>query len=319
MLYVIVGVIAFLLILWVTGKMAGVMEAGRSGMSWAFVAFVCSGLVSLLFSLSGLVQYPIVFLLAVTLATIVVFAFVFQLNFIGALVTYIVSSGVSAALGFLLVVIFGLEAFYGVGDLGDEMVESGSKLEEIAVAAEEVCQCGEDVDCLGRKNKRFMQMSMSIESHLVDGVRADSTLKKYMQRALQCQMQPAPYDPSKSVVSSSPSTTAVTSVVEPVEAGTGSMPSTTEAASTVPWQPEESAVDIGPLPTDGYEEITFFEAPAHLAKKVVVTHKNGKRFRGTLVKVEGEFLYLQRNEKGGEYDYVLGVNDIRHLAVRKES
>ena len=331
MLYLVSGVVAFFLILWITGKMAGVMEAGRPGMSWAFVAFFCSGLLGVLFGLSGLIEYPIIYFVVVTLMTIIIFAFIFQLNFVGALVTYIVSSGVSGVSGFLLVMVFGIDAFSGMRD--DEVVQTSSGLEEIAIAAEEVCRCGEDVACLGQKNKRFMAKATSVESHLLEGVRADSTLKRYMQRAMHCQMQPAPYDPSKSVVDVSvvalPEASDAVSVpmTVPVDENDAVPPSDEAApADTMTQQPlqaegSDNSVQkrMDEATNESYEEITFFEAPVHVKRKVHVTRHDGKVIRGVLVKVEGEFLYLKRRDNGGGHDYMIAVSDIKSLAVLKKS
>jgi hypothetical protein len=323
MWYIIVGILAIILVMWVSHIIAQSVEAKRGGFGWIALAILLSLSLLLAIAFTGILTNPLLLILVGIFSSIVIFSLVLGT---GPLNGFYISVVYNIIFGIVLVIL--LSIFFKVSlvdTFNGEQVSSQNTdtISKVQIAAENVCYCGENLGCLIRKNRDLVNLVYfsGYTFDEVDTAKCDAAID----RAKGCTFNPAPYNPIRAIVDISDQI-----VVDQLSEISQEQVDNEDMDESIPQEYDPSAVpDDKPLgvsidesekivvkpmdeqvqikyveSVDGrvrlkFRPINFYEADNYIGYATRVTRLDEKVFTGVIYRIQGTSVYIKRRIYGG--------------------
>jgi len=321
LLAIVLFIAVFIFSLWFTGFIAKAFNAERPGMLWVFFVFVSITVVQVLAGLTPLVQHPIILLLLLIVVATFIYSKILAVNLLGGFLTMLVSSIVTGivAVGVAMVVgfsMFDIQDMMSATDFEGEVTQ-----ETVALAAEAVCRCETDQQCLNDKSREFGQMSAH---YSMNNPSADQNImQKYTERALFCTFKPGPYDSAKAVIKSKPKFQAT----PVIETGENAYATIDVSKTEQSIEAEENSGQLAEVTTvtskaesvkpsqPSYKTVSPRDARKHIGKPARVLRKSGDKMEGTITSVKAGKLMFEQRRYRGSFSFPVKFSDIKKLEV----
>jgi len=322
----------FIFSLWFTGFIAKALGAERPGMLWVFLLFVALVVVQILLGLTPLAQHPIILLVLLIVLATVLYAKILDMKLLNGFLTMLVSSVVTTMLlvGIAIVAGVSLPAYqdYVMRAKQVQAVNEGEiTLDTVAMAAETVCQCETDKQCLGVKSQEFGHL-MGMFSAANASPANNAKLQRYTQRVLLCTLKPGPYDVANAVIQQKPKYEAKPvfetddTVIEEQQLAEVADNHDTEdkepdsLKDSLPQMEEgENTAETETVSEPAYQYVVLADVKKHVGQPVRVLRKSGEKMEGKIISVSAGKIMVEQRRYGGVFSFPLRFKDIEELEV----
>ena len=334
-LAIVLFIALFVFSLWFTSFIAKALGAERPGMLWVFLVFIAMVVVQLLLGLTPLAQQPIILLPLLILIATVIYAKILDMKLLGGFLTWLVSTVVMViiALGIGIIAGVSLPAYQDYlqrAKLSEKYdFKDGVTLEQVALAAESVCQCETDKQCLGNTSREF-GMIMGVFSANDSSTANKAKLQRYTERVLHCTLKPGPYDVAKAVIKQKPKYTArpvfededsttdeqpVPEVVDDSDSEITEVVSNENSNTQTPASIEITEADNEAASPPAYQAVMLADANKHIGRPARILRKSGEKMEGKITSIGAGKLMIEQRRYRGTFSFPLKFKEIERLEV----
>lgn len=304
------------LIVWLmtSSLVARALGAGNSSMGTIFIASIIGGFVAapVAFFIDNFILLIIVSLIITTLT----YAKMLDINPLGAFVVYLAGSAVWVVI-WLLMAWFGLQSIFSGGLMNLGGMDEDVDIAYLERAAEDMCSCGTDEDCLFERGMMFSVAKATFDQENNDPAAASRAVN-YEERMLSCLDNPQPYrarrltEAGNQPMRKTPPRRSAESYVstESADEASRAMDEAVIAANTA----DEGGQQFKAQPTPRYQKVELRELRQYLDYHVRITRKDGQSFIGDLVAIDDGNYDLRQRRLGGYF----GVSIPRSEVVTAE-